>query len=185
MRAGVMYLLAGIFLVLIVSIAWWTREFPASPQVQTHVVQPGETAAAIATAFGISPAALAEANRAPEAEGFAPEPGDVVLIPVPNAGRMATIGVHAAGLGAEVLGVFMSFWLAVVSGILPKGLRRQVLGIAIVLGVVSYSATHALDVAVPELSPQFIFAAIKDGFAWSAAFPMFARAFGVRERLDA
>jgi hypothetical protein len=179
-RQALLYLLAAVFLALIVSVAWWTREVRLGPAATVYEVQSGDTPAAIAERFEVSPAALAEANEAPPG-AFAPRPGDEILIPAPASAPLAVWGVHGVGLVAEVVGVLMSFWLALVAGLLPARVRGQILGIGLVLGLASYAAGQAVAEADPRLTPQFVFESIKDGFTWAAAFPLFARAFGVRD----
>ena len=71
-----------------------------------------------------------------------------------------------------------------IMGLVPKSIRGQILGISLVLGIASYSAAMATRVVNPPLTPQFVFGAVKDGFVWAAAFPMFARAFGMRDPTD-
>jgi hypothetical protein len=61
----------------------------------------------------------------------------------------------------------------------PRRFKRQILGLSLVLGVVSYSTANAATVVGPVLTPQHVFSSVKDGFVWAAAFPMCARAFGL------
>jgi hypothetical protein len=109
--------------------------------------------------------------------------GDVLVIPVSASAasgpRSSAWGVHVVGLLAEISGVFMSFWLAKAADMVPRRLKGQILGLSLVLGVVSYSSANAATVVGPVLTPQHVFASVKDGFVWAAAFPMFARAFGL------
>jgi len=162
MRSALLYLLAAVFLVLIVSVAWWSREFVVPAVARIHyVAQPGDTLPKIATEHGLSPAVVAKANGFDEGmQGV--EPGTEIVIPPAPKSATDVWGAHLAGL-------------------LPSHLRGQVLGIGLVLGVASYAATQSAATGSPDLTPQFVFGAIKDGFAWSAAFPLFARAFGLRE----
>jgi LysM repeat protein len=183
MRSVILYGLAGVFLALIVSVAWWTRDFPAPRDTRVYQVQPGDTPQGIADAFNVQPESLAQANSTTLGE-FKPQPGIDILIPATEPTLTDVVGVHAAGIAAEAIGVLLSFWLGIVSGLLPRDIRRQVLGISLAIGIVSYAAAHAIGSGLPALTPQFVFASIKDGFAWSAAFPLFARAFGLREEPD-
>ncbi len=180
MKQGLLYLLGAILLVLIVSVAWWSREMERDLAPRLYTVGEGETAETIATDLGVGAADLAAANNA-TVEEFKPRPGHVILVPAPELSALDVWKAHLTGLVAEVLGVLMSFWLALVAGLLPATYRRQILGIALVLGVASYAASHGIATGAPQLTPQFVFGAIKDGFAWSAAFPLFARAFGFGE----
>jgi hypothetical protein len=179
MRSALLYILAGLFIALIVSAAWWTREFEGARSESIHVVQSGETAVTIARAYGVPVEALAEANDEP-LETFEPVPGDPILVPADEPALSDVAKLHAIGLAAEIAGVFMSFWLGIVAGLMPRDLRRQIFGISLALGIASYAATQA-TATTAALTPQFVFGAIKDGFMWSAAFPLFARAFGVRD----
>lgn len=174
MRAALLYLLAAVFLAAIVSLAWWSRqaELPG-----TRVVRQGETVAELAEAAGVTPAELAEANGA-TLDSLELQPGTTIAVPVAAPTGLDAWLVHAAGIGAEALGVLLSFWLAVVAGLIPAGFRKQILGIALVLGLASYASTWATTDEVPRLVPRYVFGALKDGFAWTAAFPLFAAAFG-------
>jgi LysM repeat protein len=178
MTRGLIYLLAAIFLSLIISIAVWTIRATESQGPGVYTVKQGESAESIAESLGVTTAQLAEANDA-SATGFDPQPGEVIKVPAPAADQPSVWVVHAIGVCAEMVGVLLSFWLALVAGLLPKGLRTQVLGISVALGIASYAAAQGVAPGDPLLTPQFVFAAIKDGFAWSAAFPMFAAAFGL------
>lgn len=181
MRKGLLYLFAAAALVLIVSVAWWTRAYVERHyDASVHTVQPGETAESIATAAGVPLEALAGANAmAPDEMALAP--GDKIVVPAPATNTVDQWITHLIGLAGTALGVFMSLWLAMVAGLLPPPIRRQVLGISLVLGVASYTATYAVIQEPVRLTPTFLFIAIRDGFAWAAAFPMLARALGIRD----
>lgn len=188
MRAATLYIAAAICLVLIVSMAWWTREFiplPPDPSaVETTVryeVQAGDSAEAIAEGFKIDLGELTAANPSSMAGDAPLQPGETLVIPMPDAGLLSTWGVHGLGLLAELVGVLLSFWLAAMTGILPKTVRRQVFGIAAVLAIVSYAASQSVAAENPLVTPQFVFGALKDGFMWSAAFPMLARLLGIKD----
>lgn len=178
MRRGLVYLLGAAFLTLIICVAWWTSGTELPPTVEPYAVRDGDTAESIAEAFEISADRLAATNGA-SLDSFRPESGQVILVPPPETSSVDVWTVHGIGVAAEVLGVLMSFWLALVAGLLPAGLRREVLGIGLALGIASYAASQGVAPESPQLTPQFVFGAIKDGFAWSAAFPLFASAFGL------
>jgi hypothetical protein len=89
--------------------------------------------------------------------------------------------VHVVGLLSETFGVFLSFYLARAAGMVPQRLRGQILTLSLVLGIASYATTNAAAIVTPTLTPPFVFSAIKDGFVWAAAFPMFASAFGMAD----
>jgi LysM repeat protein len=186
MRQAALYLAAGLCLILIVSLAWWTRDYlprvseEAVQTTTTYTVQEGDTAAAIAEAFRVAPDALAEANDK-DGPTLTVRPGEILVVPEPESGIAQVWSVHLAGLAAEFFGVLLSFWLAAMAAVLPKTIRRQILGISLVLGLVSYASAQAVAVKDPVLTPQFVFASLKDGFLWSAAFPMLARLLGIRE----
>jgi len=177
MRKGILYLFAAGALVLIVSIGWWTRDYL---QQQKYIVQLGDTVVSIAAELEVSPRDLATANGA-SPENLPLEPGDELIVPAPSATSLAVWRTHGVGVAGEILGVFMSLWLALVAGLLPKTIRRQILGISLVLGLTSYATIYAVVPAPLSLTPAFLFATIKDGFAWAAAFPMLARALGIRD----
>ena len=187
MRQAALYLAAALCLVLIVSLAWWTREFiPRVPQeavetVTHYTVQEGDSAALIAEAFQVAPDQLSLANAIADPSQLQVKPGQVLLVPQRAPSLTSTWGAHLGGLGAEVLGVRLSFWLAAMAGVLPKRIRKQILGISLALGIVSYAAAQAVAVKEALLTPQFVFAAVKDGFMWAAAFPMLAQVLGIRE----
>lgn len=174
MRSALLYLLAAVFLAGIVSLAWWTHEAEAP---RARVVRQGDTVVGLAEQYGVEPAALAEANDATTAT-LELEPGTTIAVPLAEPTGLGVWYAHGVGLGAEILGVLLSFWLALIAGMAPAGFRRQILGISVVLGIASYASTWAVTDAAPMITPRFVFAALKDGFAWSAAFPMFAAAFG-------
>lgn len=186
MRSAMLYVLGAACLVGIVSIAWWSREFMPPPVTTAatqgvYTVQPGDDLQSVAAAFDVPPESLVQANPSIQSTTDSLTPGEEITIPPADPSLTEIWGIHLVGIGAEILGVFLSFWLAIATGILPKTrVRRQVLGISLVLGFVSYAATMAI-LPNPTLSPQFVFMAVKDGFVWAAAFPMFARALGIRE----
>lgn len=189
MKALALYLLALLFLLLIAFIGWtgW-RGVPVSgghilreSAVQTVTVgEGGATLPGVAEKLGVSAEALAKANDLATTANL-PAGTELTVPPAPH-GWQTLLGTHSAGLGAEFLGVFMSFWLALAVGIIPKGYRVQIFSISFVLAFASYAAAQAGAIGDPELTPQFLFGAVKDGFAWSTAFPMFAWALGIRER---
>jgi hypothetical protein len=179
MRQGILYIFAALALVLIVSVAWWTRE-SIDRNTRVYTVQPGDTEETIAEDHNVSRAQLATANDADVGE-MELQPGATIILPVISPTAPEVWITHLVGIGGEMLGVFMSLWLALVAGLLPKHIRRQVLGISVVLGIVSYATTRAVLPDAVLLTPAFLFAAIKDGFAWAAAFPLLARALGIRE----
>ncbi len=185
MRAAALYLVGAVLLVAIVSIAWWTRGFlpppPAPDAVRTtYTAQAGDTVDSVAASLDVEAQALADANDKSSTTA-ALAPGETLDVPAPAPSLVDTWKVHGVGLGAQILGVLLSFWLSILTGVLPKTpLRRQVLGISLVLGIASYASAQAVA-GDARLTPQFVFGAIKDGFLWSAAFPMFARVLGVKD----
>lgn len=187
MRQAALYAAAALCLILIVSLAWWTRDFlPAVPAeavetVTRYTVQEGDNATAIAQAFRVAPQALAEANEQADPLKLTVQPGQVLLVPQAEPSLGTVWKVHLGGLGAEILGVLLSFALAAMAGALPSHIRRQILGISLVLGIVSYAAAQAVATKEAALTPQFVFGALKDGFMWAAAFPMLAQVLGIRE----
>ncbi len=187
MKQAALYAAAALCLILIVSLAWWNRDFmPAVPAeavetVTRYTVQDGDDLAGIATSFRVAPQALAEANDQADPVKLRVQPGQVLLVPEPEPTLGAVWKVHLGGLGAEILGVLLSFALAAMAGALPRQIRRQILGISLVLGIVSYAAAQAVATKEALLTPQFVFAAIKDGFMWAAAFPMLAQVLGIRD----
>ena len=183
MRQGILYVFAALALVLIVSVAWWTKS-SIEKNTQTYTVQAGDTAASIAEDHAISETALATANDA-EVGKVPVVTGQVLLIPSPSPTPITVWFTHLVGILGTMLGVFMSLWLALVAGLLPKPIRKQVLGISLVLGLVSYASTYAVIGTAVVLTPTYLFITIKDGFAWAAAFPMLARAIGIREAAQA
>lgn len=185
MRSATLYVAAALCLVLIVSLAWWTRDFiplPPEPDALTtqYTLQEGDSPESVAEAFRVSEAALAEANAAASIDQLPGTAGSTIVIP---GGRdlARTWSVHAAGLLFELIGVLLSFWLAAMIGLLPRRVRAQVFGISLVLAIVSYAASQSVATSNPLLTPQFLFGALKDGFLWSAAFPMLAKLLGIRE----
>ena len=179
MRQGLLYVFAAAALVLIVSVAWWTRE-RLQQDVVSYVVRPGDTARTIAEDHGVTVVQLAEANQSDEPEPTL-TPGDTVLIPSPSPTPATVWFTHLIGIAGEMLGVFMSLWLALVAGLLPRTIRRQVVGISVVIGLTSYASTYAVVGTDVLLTPAYLFGTIKDGFAWAAAFPMLARAIGIQD----
>lgn len=182
MTRWLVYFLAIVFLALIISVAWWTLNITEGAQATVYTVQPSDTVQSIADGFSLDADTLAAANDSKVAD-FEPQPGDVIVIPPSSQVQQSVWTVHAIGLTAEVVGVLMSFWLALVAGLLPAELRGQILAISFVLGLASYAAAQGVAPGDPQLTPQFVFGAVKDGFAWSAAFPLFAAAFGLVKSL--
>ncbi|MFQ5460241.1 MAG: LysM peptidoglycan-binding domain-containing protein [Anaerolineae bacterium] len=181
MKSALLNGLAAVFLAAIAAVAWSTHGLPPAPVDHPYTVASGDTAPSIAGDADLSLTELAEAN-ASTAASFRPVPGQVIIIPAPKPTLSDEIAIHGAGLAAEIVGVIMSLWLAFFTGLLAKGHRRQIVAISLVLGVASYAADQAGGTRVPAVTPSFLFAALRDGFAWSAAFPMFARALGLRDR---
>ncbi len=178
MKAAVLYVLAGLMLALIVSVAWWTR---LAEKPSEHTVRQGETIETLAADFGVEPELIARTNGTTVDE-FNIRPGEPVLVPAVPATGSGVWLAHGAGIVAEIGGVLLSFWLALVAGIVVRGYRQQILGISVALGIASYAASHAgVDQAI-AITPGFLFASMKDGFMWAAAFPLFAAAFGMKER---
>jgi hypothetical protein len=137
-----------------------------------------ETLAHVVAAYELSADDLMRADGLGVTLTAVPE-GKLLIDPAPAASLSSVWGVHAVGMLAEVAGVLMSFWLARAAGMVPQRLKGQILGLSLILGVVSYSTAHATSVVGPVLTPQHLFASLKDGFVWAAAFPMFGRAFGL------
>lgn len=189
MKALALYVLALGFLAAIVFIGWtgWRGE-PVGAGLTVRTVamqtvtigQAGDTLTGVAQSLGVSAEDLANANDLATTARLVG--GTQLTVPPTEPDWQRLLGTHAAGLGAEFLGVFMSFWLALAVGIIPKGYRVQIFGISFVLAFASYAAAQAGTATNPAMTPQFLFAAVKDGFAWSTAFPMFAWALGIRER---
>jgi len=184
MRSALLYIVAAACLALIISVAWWTREFvsptpdPASVSV-VYTAQEGDTVDSVAGSFRIPPSDLAAANDLTTTA--APlTPGEELTVPLAESSYFAVWGAHAAGIVAVIVGVLLSFWLGRLTGITPKIASRQILGISLVIGIVSYAADHAVG-PNPPLTPQFIFTSLQVGFMWAAAFPMAARALGMRD----
>ncbi len=178
MKSAMLYILGGLMLALVVSVAWWTRMVV---EPTPHVMTQGETVVELVRDFGVSAEAIADANNVSISELQAFGTGDLVAIPRPAPSGIGVWKVHGFGLAAEILGVALSFWLALVAGLLPKGYRQQMLGISAALGLASYAGSHAVAGQAPVLTPEFLFSSIKDGFAWAAAFPLFASVFGVNK----
>lgn len=181
MRQGILYVFAAGALALMVSMTWWTQRYVAEHyEAQVYTVQPGDSIVSIANETGTTPENLAEANGG-NVEDLKVTPGEQIIVPPPESTSPAEWGTHALGIAGTILGVFMSLWLALVAGLLPRRIRRQVLGISLVLGLTSYATTYAAVGGSVQLTPTYLFIAIRDGFAWAAAFPMLARALGIRD----
>ena len=178
MKSALLYVLAALMLALIVSVAWWTR---LAEQPQHYVIGSGDTVESISAAYDVEIELLAEANGTDE-EDLVIVPGESIMIPAAPATGANVWLAHGAGIGAEIGGVLLSFWLSLVAGLLPRGYRKQMFGISAALGLASYAGSHAGVEQAISLTPGFLFDAIKDGFMWAAAFPMFAAAFGMRDR---
>jgi hypothetical protein len=176
MKTALLYVLGGLMLALVVSVAWWTR---LVVEPTPHQIAAGETVVGISRDRGVTMEAIAEANNLSVGQLEALDTGEIVAIPPRTPSGLDVWKVHGVGLGAEILGVLLSFWLALVAGLLPKGYRQQMFGISAALGLASYAGSHAVAAETPLLTPEFVFGSVKDGFAWAAAFPLFASVFGV------
>lgn len=189
MKALALYVLATGFLIVIGLIGWsgW-RGAPLGGGLTMHasalhtvtVGEGGDTIPGVAGKLGISAESLAKANDLAATATL--DAGTELTVPPEATDWREAFSTHAAGLGAAFIGVFMSFWLSLAVGIVAKGYRAQIFSISFVLALASYAATQASAAGQPVLTPQFLFASIKDGFAWSSAFPMFAWALGIRDR---
>ncbi len=183
MRSALLYVVAAACLALIISVAWWTREYigpmpdPAAITV-TYTTTSEVTVASVAESFKVEPSALAEANDVSPTTTV--PAGTTLDVPVAESSYFTVWGTHAAGLGAVILGVLLSFWLGRLTGVTPKIASRQILGISLVIGIVSYAADHAVG-PNPAFTPQFVFTSLQVGFMWAAAFPMAARALGMKD----
>jgi len=189
MKALALYVLAAGFLIVIGVIGWsgW-RGAPLGGGLTLHasslqtvtIGEGGDTVPGVADKLGVSADALAKANDLAATATL--DAGAELTVPPDASDWREVWSTHLAGIGAAFVGVFMSFWLSLAVGIVAKGYRAQIFSISFVLALASYAATQASAAGQPVLTPQFLFASIKDGFAWSSAFPMFAWALGIRDR---
>lgn len=189
MKALALYILAAGFLAVIALFGWmgW-RGAPLGGGLTMHasalqtvtIGQGGDTVPGVAAKLGVTAEELAKANDLAATASL--DAGDELTVPQADTDGLALLSTHAAGLGATFVGVFMSFWLALAVGIVAKGYRPQIFSMSLVLALASYAASQAGAAGPPVLTPPFLFEAIKDGFAWSSAFPMFAWALGIRDR---
>ena len=153
--------------------------WPPLEPLRSYVAQEGDTWENIALRFSVSVKELVRVNQPSGATSPIRE-GQSLVIPPPSPPSSEVWQAHGFGILAEALGVIISLWLAKAAGLLPRRLRKSIAGLSLAIALISYASTQA---AAPEplsyVSPQFIFASIKDGFTWSASMPMIARAFGV------
>lgn len=175
------YGLVALLIVAAVSAAtyftWSESEPPTS-----YTVQAGDTWENLALRYSLSTRSLLRANR--RSAGSPPlREGETVV--VPPAPPMPVELWQAQGLGimGEAIGVSIGFWLARKAGLMPKRLRRGVLGLSLTIAAVSYSARLVVASEVlSHVSPQAVFAAVKDGFVWSTSMALAAKAFGAGGR---
>ena len=153
--------------------------WPESEPSRSYLAQAGDTWENVALRYGISVKDLLRANRLTQATRPIRE-GENLVVPPTGPTPAEVWQAHGFGMLAEAVGVAISLWLTKSAGLLPKRLRKGVLGLSLAIALISYATAQA---ATPEpltyLSPQFIFACVKDGFTWSTSMPIIARAFGV------
>jgi LysM repeat protein len=176
-KRGDIYLLAALlllFLVIDIGQATWLL---TPPLTRKYVVQPGETLADVAGRYHVAGAAILQASGLHS--GIAVEPGLVLSIPLPALASLRQWNVQWVGLLGTLVGAALSFWLALVTGLLPRSARFRIFAISLALALIGYAALQVSSSEVPAIiTPLFVFDAIKDGFAWSISVPLLAKALG-------
>ena len=171
------YTFLALVLIAAVSVTTYLT-WPESEPSRSYMAQAGDTWENVALRYGISVNDLLRANRLSQTTRPIRE-GENLLVPPAGPPPAEVWQAHGFGLLAEAVGVAISLWLTKSAGLLPKRLTRGVLGLSLAIALISYATAQAV---APEpltyVSPQFIFARIKDGFTWSTSMPLIARAFG-------
>jgi len=177
-KGASIYLLIGallLFLIADVSLATWLLTPPLTRQ---YVVRPGETLADIADKYKVHKQAILQANNL--RPGSPIQTGQVLSIPLPPLAPLLEWELQLVGLAGTLIGVFISFWLSNVAGLLPQGLRARILGISLAVAIISYATIQTSNREVPAtITPLFVLNCIKDGFAWSTSLPLLAKVLGV------
>jgi len=171
------YLLIGlllVFLIVDVGLASWLLR---PPLVRRYVVQPGETLADIADRYNIhQQSILQENNLRPGAPVHA---GQVLSVPLPPLAPLLEWEIQLVGLAGTALGVFISFWLSSLAGLLPKELRGRIFAISLAVSLINYATVQTGSIEMPAtVTPLFVLNCIRDGFAWSTSLPLLAKVLG-------
>ncbi len=176
-KRGGIYLLIGLlllFLIIDVGLATWLL---TPPLTRRYVVQPGETLTDIANRYKVHEQTILQQNSL--RPGTPVQPGQVLSIPLPPLAPLLEWEMQLAGVAGTLIGVFISFWLSSLAGLLPQGLRGRILGISLAVAIISYATIQTNSHEVPAtITPLFVLNCIKDGFAWSMSLPLLATALG-------
>ena len=176
-KPGGIYVLIGLLLIFVivnVGLASWLLR-PAL--ARSYVVQPGETLADIARRYNVHEQLIVQENNL--RPGTLVHIGQILSLPLPPLAPLLDWEIQLVGLAATALGVFISFWLSSLAGLLPELLRERVLAVSLAVSLVNYATVQASSVEVPAIiTPQFALNCIKDGFAWSTSLPLLARVLG-------
>lgn len=164
-----------IFVIIDVALATWLITPPGH---LTHVVQPGDTVDAVAARYHLHPQVLMEANSLRPGEGLVDR--QALSIPTAPLAPFSEWELQLIGLGSTLLGVWISFSMANMTGLLPGYLRGRILTVSLAVALVSYATIQASR-GEPQtaISPMFILGCIKDGFAWSVSVPLLGKLLGL------
>lgn len=171
------YVFFALVIVGAVSVATYLS-WPESDPSRNYVAQAGDTWENVALRYSVSVRTLLRANRLAQASRPIRQ-GESLVIPPPGPTPGEVWQAHGFGILAEAVGVAISLWLTKAAGLLPKRLRKGVVSLSLAIALVSYATAQAVATEpLTYVSPQFVFASIKDGFTWSTSMPLIARAFG-------
>lgn len=179
MRRGAgIYILIGVLLVFLVvdtGLATWLL---TPPRTRQYVVQPGENLGDIASHYRVHEQTLRQENGL--RPGDLVQPGQLLLVPVPALSVFLHWQLQLAGLASTLVGVLLGVWLCWVSGLLTRGFAPRVLAVTAAVALISYATMQASSASLsPTITPVFVLACVRDGFAWTAMVMLFARALGL------
>jgi LysM repeat protein len=180
-RFFVGYALLALAVIAAVSVATYFAWAEPEPS-RYYTAQPGDTWENLALRYSVSVRGLLRANGLAALSRPLRE-GESVVIPPPRPAPAEVWQANGLGILAELAGAAVGLWLAARVGLLPKRVRRGMVTLSLALAAVSYGAGRVVAIEpLALLSSEFIFAAVKDGFTWSASLALIARAAGVSGR---
>ena len=182
-RRGGAYLLIGLLLIFVIvdiGVATWLL---TPPHTRRYVVQPGETLADIAQKFQVHEQVIMEENEL--RPGSAAHSGLELSVPLSRFGPLLRWDLQLIGVVGTALGVLLSLWLALRSGLAPVYARLPAFAIALAVAIAHYVMRQISGSEVAAaITPLFILGSIVDGFAWSTLLLLISRALGASPASD-
>lgn len=175
---GNVYLVAGLALLILVLYIAQATWLATPPVTRKYIVQPGETLGGISERYGVHPQGILQASGL--RPGVPVEVGQILTIPLLALAPLRQWNVQWAGVLGTLLGVLAGLGLAHFSGLLRRGTRGLIIVVAVILAFVNYASTQVTSAQLQAAAtPEFVFNAATDGFAWSTLLPLLFAAIGL------